>query len=157
MADHLYVITGGPGSGKTSLVDALAEAGLMGMPEAGRAIIRDQVAIGGYGLPWANRALFAELMLAWELCAHRQASALAGPAVLDRGVPDVLGYLALCGIPVPDHMRRAAERCRYNRNVFVAPYWPEIFGQDAERRQDPAEAEATCRRCAGSMPNSAIH
>ena len=144
MADHLFVITGGPGSGKTSLVEALASAGLAHMPEAGRAIIRDQMAIGGNALPWADRALFAELMLAWELRAHREARTLAGPVILDRGVPDVLGYLRLCGLPIPDHMRRAAEQCRYNRTVFVAPYWPEIFAQDSERKQDPREAEATC-------------
>ncbi|MGK6357035.1 AAA family ATPase [Sphingomonas sp. DT-207] len=144
MADHLFVITGGPGSGKTSLVNALAEAGLAHMPEAGRAIIRDQVAIGGNALPWADRALFAELMLAWELRAHREAGVFAGPVILDRGVPDVLGYLRLCGLPIPDHMRRAAEQYRYNRTVFVAPHWPEIFAQDSERKQDPDEAEATC-------------
>lgn len=144
MTDRLFVITGGPGSGKTSLVDALASAGVAHLPEAGRAVIRDQVAIGGNALPWADRALFAELMLAWELRAHREARALAGPVVLDRGVPDVLGYLMLCGLPVPDHMRRAAEQCRYNRTVFVAPHWPEIFAQDTERKQDLGEAEATC-------------
>jgi predicted ATPase len=144
MANHLFVITGGPGSGKTSLVGALAATGLAHMPEAGRAIIRDQVAIGGSALPWADRALFAELMLAWDLRTHREAGVLAGPVILDRGVPDVLGYLTLCGFPIADHVRRAAQQCRYNRIVFVAPYWPEIFTQDAERQQDPDEAQATC-------------
>lgn len=37
------------------------------MPEAGRAIIQDQVAIGGAALPWADRLAFSELMLGWEL------------------------------------------------------------------------------------------
>lgn len=36
------VITGGPGSGKTSLIDALAQADMRSVPEAGRAIIRDE-------------------------------------------------------------------------------------------------------------------
>jgi hypothetical protein len=53
--------------GKTTLIDALAAEGIRHMPEAGRAIIRDQVAIGGTALPWADRAAFAELMLGWEL------------------------------------------------------------------------------------------
>ncbi|WP_321163363.1 MULTISPECIES: AAA family ATPase [unclassified Sphingomonas] len=59
-----HIITGGPGSGKTTLIDALAAEGIRHMPEAGRAIIRDQVAIGGSALPWADRAAFADLMLA---------------------------------------------------------------------------------------------
>lgn len=61
MWDHMFVVTGGPGSGKSSLIDAMARRGFRTMPEAGRAIIRDQVGIGGSALPWADRALFAEL------------------------------------------------------------------------------------------------
>lgn len=61
------VITGGPGSGKTSLVEALAALGHPVEPEAGRAIIRRQQAIDGQALPWRDRALFAELMLDRDL------------------------------------------------------------------------------------------
>ena len=59
--DRLFVITGGPGSGKSTLLDGLAEHGICTMPEAGRAIIQDQVAIGGEALPWSDRLAFAEL------------------------------------------------------------------------------------------------
>ncbi|MHA3792820.1 AAA family ATPase [Sphingomonas sp. YL-JM2C] len=141
--DHLFVVTGGPGSGKSSLIAALAAAGHATMPEAGRAIIQDQVAIGGDALPWADRAAFADLMLGWELRSHREARAMAGPVILDRGIPDVIGYRALCGLPVPDPLRRAAGLHRYNRQVFIAPHWPAIFAQDAERRQSPEAAAAT--------------
>lgn len=139
--DHLFVITGGPGSGKSSLIDALAARGNATMPEAGRAIIRDQVAIGGDALPWGDRERFAAQMLDWELRSHREA--LAGPVVLDRGIPDVIGYLRLCGLPVPVEAERAAASFRYNRTVFIAPHWPAIYAQDAERKQDEAEALAT--------------
>lgn len=141
--DHLFVITGGPGSGKSSLIAALAAQGIATMPEAGRAIIRDQVAIGGDALPWADRVAFAEQMLGWELRSYREALVLAGPVLLDRGIPDVLGYLRLCGLPVPAHAERAAAAFRYNRTVFIAPHWPAIYAQDAERKQDEAEAAAT--------------
>ena len=141
--DHLFVITGGPGSGKSSLIAALAEQGVATMPEAGRAIIRDQVAIGGDALPWGDRMAFAEQMLGWELRSHRAALALAGPVVLDRGIPDVIGYLRLCGLPVPAHIERAATAFRYHRTVFIAPHWPAIYAQDVERKQDEAEAAAT--------------
>jgi len=108
--DHLFVVTGGPGSGKSSVIAALAEQGVATMPEAGRAIIRDQVAIGGEALPWGDRAAFAEQMLGWELRSHREAAGLAGPVVLDRGVPDVIGYLRLCRFPRTPHAppRRSA-------------------------------------------------
>ncbi len=142
-SDRFIVVTGGPGAGKTTLIEALAATGLAAMPEAGRAIIRDQMAIDGSALPWADRAAFAEAMLHRELRSWHEAARLPGPVLFDRGLPDVLGYLALCGLPIPPHARRAAERFRYRRTVFIAPPWPEIFTRDAERRQDPAEAEAT--------------
>lgn len=141
--DNFIVITGGPGSGKSTLIDALAVSGLQQMPEAGRPIIQDQMAIGGSALPWADRSAFAELMLGWELRSWREASAHSGITLFDRGVPDVIGYLTLSRLPVPQHVRKAAERFRYNRRVFIAPPWQAIFGQNTERRQTWAEAEAT--------------
>ncbi|MET4682172.1 AAA family ATPase [Brevundimonas faecalis] len=136
------VLTGGPGSGKTSLIEALAATDHATSPEAGRAIIRRQRMIEGEALPWRDRALFAELMLDRELEAHARADGADGPVFFDRGVPDVVGYLTLCDLPVPAHVERAAHDVRYDR-VFIAPVWPEIFGQDAERRQDLDEARRT--------------
>ncbi|MCJ8140262.1 AAA family ATPase [Falsirhodobacter halotolerans] len=143
MCDHMFVVTGGPGSGKSTLIDALCDRGFASMPEAGRAIIRDQVQIGGTALPWADKIMFAELMLGWELRSWHEASALEKPVLMDRGVPDVVGYLSLSGLRIPAHVEAAAKTYRYNRMAFIAPYWEAIFGQDAERKQDHEEAEAT--------------
>lgn len=141
--DHLFVLTGGPGSGKSTVIDLLQARGCGRTLEAGRGVIQDQIAIGGPALPWADRAAFAELMLAWDMRSHHAACAAPGPVFCDRGVPDVAGYLRLSGLPVPDHVARAAERFRYNRTVFIAPPWAEIFHTDAERKQDFAEAVRT--------------
>lgn len=141
--DNLFVLTGGPGSGKTTLVEALADAGFATCPEAGRGIIRDQMALDGPALPWNDPALFAELMLSWELRSHHAASGRPGPVFFDRGVPDTIGYLRLCGIAVPAHMQAAAERFRYNAKVFVTPPWRAIFARDSERSQTWDEAVRT--------------
>ena len=146
------VLTGGPGSGQTTLLEALATAGHATSPEGGRAIIRRQQAIDGEALPWKDRALFAELMLDRELEAHARAESADGSVFFDRGVPDVVGYLTLCGLPVPAHMERAAQDIRYDRRVFIAPVWPEIFGQDAERKQDLDEARRTFDAMAETYP-----
>ncbi|MBN9551814.1 MAG: AAA family ATPase [Alphaproteobacteria bacterium] len=149
-SDRFFVLTGGPGSGKTALIEALRADGFATAPEAGRGIIRDQMAIGGPALPWQDRALFAELMLSWELRSwHAARAGASGPAFFDRGVPDTIGYLRLCGLPVPDHVTSAAKKFRYARRVFVAPPWPEIFIQDEERKQTPDEAERTFRKVTG--------
>jgi len=143
LTDRYFVLTGGPGSGKTTLIEALGATGHAVAPEAGRGIIRHHMAVGGPALPWNDPALFAELMLIWEMRSHEAARAGTGPVFFDRGVPDVIGYLRLTGLPVPPHMQKAAEQFRYNPNVFILPPWPEIFTQDAERRQDLGEAQRT--------------
>lgn len=61
------VITGGPGSGKSTLIDALITKGYTCLPEAGRGVIQTQVSINGNALPWSDRMAFAEWMLCWEM------------------------------------------------------------------------------------------
>lgn len=147
--DRFFVLTGGPGSGKTTLIEALKAKGFATAPEAGRGIIRDQMAIDGPALPWHDRALFAELMLSWELRSWHAAHAEPAPVFFDRGVADTIGYLRLCGLPVPEHIGSAADKFRYARRVFVAPPWPEIFTQDEERKQTLNEAERTFQAVTG--------
>lgn len=150
--DRLIVITGGPGSGKTSLIEALAAAGHAVAPEAGRAIIRDQQAVDGRGLPWVDPGLFAELMLAADLRNHAEALAGGRNVVFDRGLPDIAGYLLLCGLPIPGHVERAAQLRRYRRAVYIAPPWQDIFTRDAQRKQDFAEAQRTYAAMAETYP-----
>jgi predicted ATPase len=144
-ADRFFVLTGGPGSGKTTLIEVLNAKGYATAPEAGRTVIRDQIANGGNALPWNDRLLFAERMLAVDLRNHAKAQEWSGPVFFDRGVPDVVGYLELCGLPVPPAAEEAARSYCYARRVFVLPPWPEIFGQDAERKQSFDEARRTYR------------
>jgi predicted ATPase len=59
---NFIIITGGPGMGKTSLVQHLSELGYQHVPETGRSIIQQQVTDGGDALPWQNRAAYAQLM-----------------------------------------------------------------------------------------------
>ena len=141
--ERFHIVTGGPGSGKTSLLEALRSRGYICSVEAGRGIIQDQASIAGRALPWEDRSLFAELMLSWEMRSYRMAQEATGPVFFDRGVPDVLGYLHLIGTPAPQHIQSATQKFRYNPTVFITPPWPEIFQHDHERKQDFNEAVRT--------------
>jgi predicted ATPase len=145
--DNFIIISGGPGSGKTTLIEALAARGHGRTLEAGRFIIQQQVAIGGRALHWGDKALFAELMLAHEMRNYEEAKAHSGLVFFDRGVPELRLYLPMVGLTTPAHFDKAAEFYRYNRKVFVAPPWREIFANDAERKQDFAEAVSSFDWC----------
>lgn len=133
--DRYFVLTGGPGAGKTTVLEALKARGFATTDEAGRAVIRDEIQNGRDGLPWADRDRFGALMFEWERDSYRRAADEAGPVLFDRGLPDTIGYLRLEGLDVPDRMADVASRLRYNRRVFIAPPWKAIYAGDAERRQ----------------------
>lgn len=131
-ADNLFIVTGGPGAGKTTLLDAAAEAGIRVGQEAARAIIKAQAVIDGPAHHFGNRALFAELMLDRDI---QTFLALGGDALAlcDRGIPELVCYCRDWEVTDNAHFQRAAEVYRYNRIVFMAPPWREIFVTDSER------------------------
>jgi predicted ATPase len=141
---NFHIITGGPGSGKTSIIEALREGGYRCVDEVGRQIIREQVLIGGNALHWGDRKAFLELMLSRSMQDYEFASRGEGPVFFDRGIAEFAGYCRLTGMPVPPHVERAAQLFRYAPTIFVTPPWPEIFVNDTERKQDFREAIATC-------------
>ncbi|WP_240992761.1 MULTISPECIES: AAA family ATPase [Mesorhizobium] len=71
------------------------------------------------------------VLLSWELRSYRAALEQNGPVFFDRGVPDTLDYLRLTGLPVPDHIRNAAQRFRYASHVFIARHGARFFGRIA--------------------------
>lgn len=146
--EDLYIISGGPGSGKSTLLKALGQHGYPCMPEAGRAIIQHQLSIGGSALPWADRNLFAELMLSWDIRSYNEALQLNTSVLFDRGTPDVMGYLRLCNLPVPPHIEKAAHTYRYHQRVFIAHPGRKFSLRIKNRKQSFEEAQATYKALA---------
>ena len=137
----LYVISGGPGAGKTTLLAALRRAGCVGVAEVSRALIQEQVALRSRLVPWLDLGGFAELAQARMVAQYVAASQHAGPVFFDRGLPDLLAYLEVAGQPVPAATRAAVMAYPYQSPIFLAPPWPDIYVNDAERWQTFAEAE----------------
>ena len=53
-----YIVTGAPGTGKTSVINELKKRGFHCIDENSREIINDQIKNGGDILPWKNQVAF---------------------------------------------------------------------------------------------------
>jgi len=143
--DNFYILTGGPGVGKTSVLDELEKSGYMVMPEMARAIIKEQMAIGGEALPWKNKESYMRLMLEASAQSYREAIFKNSPlpVFFDRGILDAVCYARMVRLEVSDEIQKIAEKHQYNTKVFIFPPWQDIYETDNERKQDWEEAEAT--------------
>jgi predicted ATPase len=56
---NFFVLTGGPGVGKTTLLRALQAQGELCVEETARAVIREQLEAGGRAVPWIDPEAFA--------------------------------------------------------------------------------------------------
>jgi predicted ATPase len=142
---NLYVLTGGPGSGKTTTLLALEQLGFSYVPEIARQIIQEQLRDRGDALPWANRERYTHLMLQSSIQSYRQHARIKHITFADRGLPDTLAYARLIRLPGQRTIRDTCERFRYADSVFIAPPWQAIYEVDTERKQDFEEAQRTYR------------
>ena len=139
---NFFLITGGPGVGKTALIAELRARGERCVDETHRRVIREQVASGGSALPWRDRAAYQALTAREDILIHTAMSAGEARRVFfDRGIIDSLP--APEDGPPPAWMEEAARTLRYNRKVFVPPPWRAIYATDSERKQSFEECLAT--------------
>ena len=140
---NLFVVSGGPGAGKTTMLEELGKLGFRHAPEVARQIIQEQVRTGGQALPWADREAYIALMLRRSVESFEAHTPAAEPIFADGGIPDTLAYARLIGVGDMDAIEQACQRYRYAGLVFLAPPWREIYRTDQERKQDFEEGERT--------------
>lgn len=134
-----YVITGGPGSGKSTLIDTLEKAGYSCSAEISRKMIKAEVARGSDCLPWQDIQCFSDKVIAEMIKAWKEHTGNS-MTFFDRGMPDVIAYLNIAGLPVPAVYSSYLSLHPYEKRVFILPPWKEIYVNDNERWQDFAEA-----------------
>ncbi len=94
---NYYVLTGGPGTGKTSLINGLSEKGYRCIPEVAREIIKNQVSNRGSALPWADKNGYAKLMWTESVNAYEQTliNHESDRVFFDRGLLDTICYMEM--------------------------------------------------------------
>ncbi|MGD0190090.1 MAG: AAA family ATPase [Rhizomicrobium sp.] len=132
-SDRFIVLTGCSGSGKSSLLNALARRGYAVVPEPGRQVIREQNYIGGDATPGDNPVKFLEFTISRTMHQMICAASTRSYVFFDRSIIDQLGGFVVLAREIPVHLEKAADVFRYHRRVFVMPPWRDIFRNDAER------------------------
>ena len=123
------LLTGGPGAGKTAVLDVFRELGYDVGPDAAREIIRERKAQGLSSRP--DPASFAQQILAREIDAYRMAG--KSPTFFERGVADVAASLLGADAIDESEARRLVETFPYFHRVFLFPPWEAIYQVDEER------------------------
>ncbi len=126
-----YIITGAPGTGKTSLLNVL-EQGYDCMEEVSRKVIASEQAKNSDGTPWQDLSKFVELVyesFVIDLKANPQA------LFTDRSLLDLIAYLEVEGKVIPGWLDQFPYHDHFYKKVFFAPTWGDIYHQDEQRQQ----------------------
>lgn len=140
MQKDIIVIIGGPGTGKTTIIDGLLERGHCCYPEISREITLEAKKQGIEQLFLENPLLFSELLLEGRKKQHKQALQEECEVVfIDRGIPDVLAYMHYIGDAYPAFFDEACREHKYTK-IFILPPWEAIYESDDARYENYEQA-----------------
>lgn len=130
------VITGGPGAGKSTLIEALKKEGYPCQDEVARELIREfrEENIN----PWNNRKEFIRLV--YERIFHDLQQSENQSFFCDRGALDCMAYLKEARLTIPEYLQSFDPHEYYSEEVFILPPREEIYCQDWARQQTFREA-----------------
>lgn len=135
-----YILTGGPGTGKTTTINELEKLGYAIVPESARSIIAEEKNKQKGILPWTDLHEFQKLVLARQLRLENEAIASKHQKIFhDRSLVDGIAYAEIGNATVPEELYRSIGRADYKR-VFYLEQLPG-YVQDKERKEDPELAE----------------
>lgn len=128
------VLTGAPGTGKSTVVQAMEAQGFSVMKEVSREYWEETGYGEGGSDPWRNLIAFSKAL--WKLRAeqHKAADWLSGSVFYDRSILDILAYMDAGEKSIPEEMNPS--RFPYHEDVFIFPPWEQIYEMD-EGRWEP--------------------
>jgi len=140
--NRIVIVTGCSGGGKSSLCEALSARGWSILQEAGRQIVREELAANGTGLPWADPVEFVKKAATRhiEKLQNLLSSNVSGPIITDRSLIDLISFLEMNGLKIPSTINDMLDDISYHEEVLYVPPWRQIFNIDDERSKSFAEA-----------------
>ncbi|MGY5849529.1 AAA family ATPase [Salegentibacter sp. F14] len=145
MKTKKIVITGGPGTGKSSIIRTLEAKGHECLHEISRQVTLEAQKQGIDQLFLDKPLLFSEKLLAGRIVQHKEADMLPASTVfIDRGIPDVLAYMEYFNTAYTPEFIEACNNHIYDK-IFILPPWPEIYVSDNERYESFNESRRISR------------
>ncbi len=142
MKSRKIVITGGPSTGKSTVIKDLKDRGFICFDEVSRDIIKQAKLEGVEQLFLTDPLLFSQKLIEGRVKQYHQADSLNEPIIFfDRGIPDVNAYLKYSKQNIPKDFEEITRAHPYDRLVFIMPPWDEIFTNDAERYENFNQAQ----------------
>lgn len=151
------VITGGPGTGKTSIVKELEAKGHYCLHEISRQITLEAQQKGISQLFLTEPLLFSEMLLEGRIQQFLDADNFRCDHIfIDRGIPDVVAYMDFFG---NDYPRVFTDVCReyVYEEIFLLPPWKEIYVSDNERYETFEQAETIYGHLKKSYEEAGYH
>ncbi len=134
-----YIITGAPGTGKTAIINELMQRGYYCAEEISREIIAEQLLSGGTILPWKDQIAF-ENHIADLRKEQYVSSSDTENYFFDRSSIDCVAYLKANKLEPTTKIIQIIKKCIFNKQVFITPFWEDIYINDGERIEDIASA-----------------
>jgi len=130
------VITGGPGTGKTMVINELIKRNYFCKTEISRQVTSKAREKGIDQLFLEQPLLFSEMLLEGRVTQFTEAKSTDETLVFfDRGVPDVLSYMDYSNTSYPKSFIEKCNTCNYSQ-VFLMPPWEDIYTSDSERYEN---------------------
>ena len=130
------VIIGGPGTGKSTVLNELISRGYHCKPEISREVIKEAQQRGIEQLFLTDPLLFSNMLLEGREKQYKEANNKEVDIVFfDRGIPDAHAYMNYSNTEYPDYFIEKSNQFRYTK-VFMLPPWKEIFISDNERYEN---------------------
>ena len=135
------VITGGPGTGKTSIINELKNQNYHCFEEIIRSLTveakkeKEDSTHSSNPIAFVNNPLdFNTRLLNGRLNQFEQAAIIEKPLIFfDRGIPDVLAYMSFFNQSYSEDFLNVCLNHKYN-HVFLLPPWESIYEVDNELR-----------------------
>jgi predicted ATPase len=126
-----YIITGAPGTGKTTLINALRVYGFTCFEEVSRRVICFQQQNQGDKTPWQDVVGFSNLV--YQKTVEELNIKITQTTFVDRSLVDNIAYLKLKKQAIGAGFLNFNYKKHYHTTVFMLPPWQEIYTEDPQR------------------------